>query len=93
MKVLSWNCRGLGSKSKEEAMIDLISLHQPGIFLIQETKMEEAAFLHVSLKFWKKKVKLQLFQGAHPEALELCGMTRNLRLLTSSTALVGSSPC
>ena len=54
MKVLSWNCRGLGSKRKEESMLDLISLPQPDIFLIQETKMEEAAFLHVSQKFWKK---------------------------------------
>jgi len=57
MKVLSWNCRGLGSKSKEESMMDLVSLHQPDIFLIQETKMEEAAFLQVSIKFWKKKGK------------------------------------
>ena len=73
-------------------MLDLISLHQSDIFLIQETKMEEAAFLHVSLKFWKKRGKLQLVQGAHPEALELYGMTRNLRLLTSSTTLVGFSP-
>ena len=73
-------------------MIDLISLHQLDIFLIQETKMEEAAFRHVSLKFGKKEVKLQSVQGAHPEALELYGMTRNSRLLTSSIALVGSSP-
>ena len=57
MKVLSWNCRGLGSKSKEEAMTDLISIHQPDILLIQETKMEEDIFLQVSLKFWKKKGK------------------------------------
>ena len=54
MKVLSWNCKGLGSKIKEEAMIDLVSLHQLDIFLIQETKMEEDAFLQVSVKFWKK---------------------------------------
>ena len=36
-------------------MLDLISLHQPDICLIQETKMEEAAFLQVSKKIWKKK--------------------------------------
>ena len=35
-------------------MLDLISLHQPDIFLIQETKMEEDTFLYVSQKFWKK---------------------------------------
>ena len=57
MRVLSWNCRGLGSKSKEEAMSALSSLHQPDIFLIQETKMEEEAFLQVSKKFWKYKGK------------------------------------
>ena len=54
MKVISWNCRGLGSKGKEEAMLDLISLHQPDILLIQETKLEETAFLQISKKFWKK---------------------------------------
>ena len=57
MKVLSWNYRGLGSKSKEEAMTDLISLHHPDIFLIQETKMEEDVFLQTSTKFWKKRGK------------------------------------
>ena len=57
MKVLSWNCRGLRRKIKEEAMSDLTSLHQPDFFLIQETKMEEAALLHVSQKFWKKRGK------------------------------------
>ena len=36
-------------------MLDLISLHHPDICLIQETKMEEAAFLQVSKKNWKKK--------------------------------------
>ena len=54
MKVLYWNCRGLGSKGKEEAMKDLIRLAQPDILLIQETKMEKDTFLQVSTKFWKK---------------------------------------
>ena len=54
MKVLSWNGRGLGSKGKEEAMKDLITLAQPNILLIQETKMEEDIFLQVSVNFWKK---------------------------------------
>ena len=35
-------------------MKDLISLVQPDILLIQETKMEKDAFLQVSAKFWKK---------------------------------------
>ena len=36
-------------------MLDLISLHQPDILLIQETKLEETAFLQTSKKIWKKK--------------------------------------
>ena len=54
MKVLSWNCRGLGSRTKEDSMLYIIYLHQPDILLVQETKMEENVFLHVSQKFWKK---------------------------------------
>ena len=55
MKAISWDCKGLGSKGKEEAMLNLITLHQLDILLIQETKMEESAFLQVSKKNWKKK--------------------------------------
>ena len=38
-------------------MTDLISIHQQKIFLIQQTKMEEDAFLQVSMKFWNKRGK------------------------------------
>ena len=55
MKTISWNCRGLGSKGKEEAMLDIVSLHHPDILLIQETKLEETAFLQTNKIFWKKK--------------------------------------
>ena len=54
MKVLSWNCRGLGSKHKEEVMKDMFRLSQPDIVLIHETKMEKEAFLQVSEKLWNK---------------------------------------
>jgi exonuclease III len=40
MKVVSWNCRGMGNKTKEEAMKSLIRIEAPDILLIQETKME-----------------------------------------------------
>ena len=68
MKVISWNCRGLESKGKEEAMLNLICLHQPDILLIQETKLEEAAFLQVSKKIWKKKGIAALSSREPPEA-------------------------
>jgi len=42
MKYVSWNCRGLGSKTKEEAIKDLVRMTNLDVLLIQETKMEEA---------------------------------------------------
>jgi len=54
MKVVSWNCRGMGTKSKEEAMKSLIRLEAPTILLIQETKLEDSAFFQASKIFWKK---------------------------------------
>eukprot|EP00253_Pinus_taeda_P021309 PITA_21309 len=53
MKIISWNCRGMGSKIKEEAIRNLIRLEAPDILLLQETKMEEPEFLQVSKKLWK----------------------------------------
>jgi hypothetical protein len=41
MLYVSWNCRGLGSKQKEEDVKDLVRMTSPDVLLIQETKMEE----------------------------------------------------
>ena len=38
MKIISWNCRGLGHPSKTTALKDLIDHEKPGILMIQETK-------------------------------------------------------
>ena len=54
MQFVSWNCRGLGSNSKEEAVKDLVRMSSPEILLIQETKMEEPKTIQASKKFWKK---------------------------------------
>ena len=54
MRYISWNCRGLGSTLKEEAMKDLVRIHEPEILLVQETKLEETAILQAGKKFWKK---------------------------------------
>ena len=54
MQYVSWNCRGLGSTLKEEAIKDLIRLVRPEVLLIQETKLEEDALLRASDVFWKK---------------------------------------
>eukprot|EP00253_Pinus_taeda_P005952 PITA_05952 len=54
MKYVSWNCRGLGSKLKEEALKDIVRIHSPEILLIQETKMEDKLLLQASKTFWRK---------------------------------------
>jgi exonuclease III len=58
MKVISWNWRGLGSRTKEDTMKDLIRTSNIDILLIQETKMEEQDFLLASQKFWKKGARV-----------------------------------
>jgi len=54
MLIVSWNCRGLGSKTKEEALRDLTRLTRPEVLLIQETKLEKEDLLRASNLFWKK---------------------------------------
>ena len=54
MKLVSWNCRGMGSRVKEEAMGSLITIEAPDILLIQETKMEDNEFLQINKKIWKE---------------------------------------
>ena len=53
MQYVSWNCRGLGSTIKEEAIRDLVRAMMPEV-LIQETKLEEEALLRARNSFWKK---------------------------------------
>ena len=54
MLYVSWNCRGLGSKLKEEAVKDLVRMTSPDVLLIQETKMEEPETFQASKNLWKK---------------------------------------
>eukprot|EP00253_Pinus_taeda_P018092 PITA_18092 len=54
MKIVSWNCRGMGSRIKEEAIRSLIRTEAPDILLIQETKLEDSVFLQASKKLWNK---------------------------------------
>jgi exonuclease III len=52
MKLTSWNCRGFGSKIKEEALKDIIRSSKSEILLIQETKMEGQDFLSKEKSLW-----------------------------------------
>jgi exonuclease III len=53
MKLTSWNCRGLGSKKKEEALRDILRATKTDILLIQETKMSQKDSMKVSKNVWK----------------------------------------
>ena len=39
MIILSWNVRGLNNTYRQKAIHDLISIHSPDVFCIQETKV------------------------------------------------------
>jgi exonuclease III len=41
MKIISWNCRGLGSNHKKEEIKKLLQVEKPSILMLQETKMRE----------------------------------------------------
>ena len=55
MKLVSWNCRGLGSPTKVKAVKDMLKMEPTDILLLQETKMEEEALLTLSGVNWKKQ--------------------------------------
>ena len=54
MKVVSWNCKGLGSLIKVDAIRYILKSKRPNILLIQETKMEKQEVMALSYLFWKK---------------------------------------
>jgi exonuclease III len=44
MKLLSWNCRGLGKPSAIRALKKLLQSHQPSIVYLMETKFQQSDF-------------------------------------------------
>jgi exonuclease III len=50
MKIVSWNCRGLGNSTKIEAVKDLMKMEPTDILMLQETKIEGEALLEISKK-------------------------------------------
>jgi exonuclease III len=54
MKVVSWNCRGLGSRDKKEEVRKLLKTKKPSILLLQETKMRDLETLQELQRIWKK---------------------------------------
>ena len=56
MKLVSWNCRGLGHSSKAEVVNDLIRMASPDVLMLQETKIDEDSLLPITCKRWKTNV-------------------------------------
>eukprot|EP00253_Pinus_taeda_P015907 PITA_15907 len=54
MKLVSWNCRGLGNPAKIEEVKDLLQSEPSDILMLQETKIAGQALLEISKTKWKK---------------------------------------
>jgi exonuclease III len=67
MKVVSWNCRGLGSRVKKEEVRKLLQIENPSILMIQETKMRDLETLKDLQKIWKKSEGKQSVLEGHRE--------------------------
>ena len=65
MKITSYNCGGLGSKYKKEAIRDLVRMEKIDILLLQETKLSEADMKDTLKEIWKNnKAKILDSTGA-----------------------------
>ena len=53
MKLVSWNCRGLGGQQKVEAIKSFKFTEKINILTIQETNMQEVESLATIKRFWK----------------------------------------
>jgi exonuclease III len=60
MKVVSWNCKGTGSKEKNEYLGKLIHIERPSILLIQETKVRESEVIQEMQRIWRKSKSLAI---------------------------------
>jgi len=48
MRIVSWNCKGLGNPSKAEAVKDLLKIESLEILFLQETKIEGETLLEIN---------------------------------------------
>ena len=54
MRLISWNCRGLGNPMKAKAAKDLLKIEPSDILMLQETKIEGKSLLDINKKKWNK---------------------------------------
>jgi exonuclease III len=87
MIITSWNCRGMGSKKKEEALKDIIKTSKASILLLQETKMSQQDALKSLLNVWKGS--LGVAGNARGASGGLCTMwnASKIDMLSSDTCM------
>jgi exonuclease III len=87
MNLTSWNCRGFGSKRKEEALKDIIKASKADILLLQETKMSQQDSLKASLNVWRNNQGIA--ENARGASGGLCTLwnTTKIDLISSDTCM------
>jgi hypothetical protein len=83
MKILSWNCRGLGLELKGSRVRQLIKLEKPYPILLLEMKLSREVFLEI--KEFHGSWRLEVLQ----EAWQLFGTPSLLRLGTRHVQIIG----
>jgi exonuclease III len=76
MKIISWNCRGLGSGNKKELFQILVRKESPQILLLQETKMKDVYVLQDNKTIWKESTSLVVSSKGPPMAFVPFGTHR-----------------
>ena len=64
IKVISWNCRGLGHPSKIASLKDLTDHEKPGIIMIQETKQRLQDMTKIKEQFRHYEGQISEARGA-----------------------------
>ena len=87
MKVVSWNCRGLGGSIKVESLKNILNDEKPDILLVQEAKMPEDEVMNWSPPFWKNSVgKASSSRGALGGIATFCRIGKyKIRLAKENT--------
>ena len=57
MRLVSWNCIGLGNPLKAEAVKDLLKVESLEILMLQENKIEGDTLLEIRKLKWKKNAR------------------------------------
>jgi len=87
MKLVSWNCSGLGSKEEIESLRNLIKSKRPQILLLQETKMKDQAILQECKHIWKNSMGLSIISWGASGGIYTLWKPHQFQLVASKDSL------